>query len=309
MSGTKNTSLDSDSSNSSSRISLRSSKRSLKDRSFDDGTKSDKTTSNKPTKQPKKNPPKPAEVALCEMELTLEQKIDKILTSTSQTNDSIKELQEDVTAIKASLSINDAKIKKIEVETVALKNEIAALSTANNKLQQQSLSKDIVIFGLQPIQQNQMSDLVAALSAATKLPITINDFAHIYITTQRSQQKSTVHAKFYSQQHKDTFMRLLRDRKKNNNPLLYEDIMRPAPDDPKRGTEIIVRSKLTTSNRDIIREARNHKSRIKFTWERDGRILIRQTDTSPIIEVLSMNQLMKLLNPSSSDDHQNINNT
>lgn len=245
--------------------------------------------------------------------MSLEQKVDKLLsqneiiiTSTNETNDAIKTLQDDVSAIKVSQAENSVKFNKIDTEIATLKSDIISLSVENNKLRQQSLSNEIIIFGLPAVEPIHMQELIASLSKATALIITRNDFVHIYCIKQRNGQKSTLHAKFYSQQQKDIFVQRLRDRKKANNPLLIDEMMQLNPNDPRRGTEIFVRTKLTTTNRDIIKEARNHKTKFKFVWEKDGRILIKQTETSPILEILSMQQLMELLNPRSSNGHQNV---
>lgn len=242
--------------------------------------------------------------------MQLDEKIDKLLsqnetivTSTSETSESIKILQIVVAAIIVAQSSEKVNFEKIDTEISALKTNIATLSDENNKLHQQSLSSEIVIFGLPFIQP--MHELVVSLSAATALPITINDFAHIYPAQQRNTQNATIRAKFYSQQIREIFMQRLRDRKKAAKPLLIDEFMQMSSNDPRRGTEISIRSNLTKINQDILKEARNHKTKIKFVWENNGRILTRQTETSPVVEISSMRQLMELLNPSSTGNQQN----
>lgn len=295
MSSPKKPNQDTESSNSPC-ASPRSSKRLLKDRSFDDDKNTEKIATEKRPKlnTNKKSPSK----------MSLEQKVDKLLkqnetiiTSTKETNDAIKVLQDDVSIIKVSQEENSEKFKKIDTEIAALKSDIATLSDENNKLRQQTLSSEIVIFGLPAVPPNHMHEFIAALSTATTLNISNNDFIYIYSTKPRNAQKSTLHAKFYHQQQKDMLVQRLRERKKANNPLLIEEIMKLNADDPRRGTEISVRSKLTTTNRDIMKEARNHKTKIKFVWEKDGRILTRQMENSPIVEIFSMKQLLEIINP------------
>lgn len=239
------------------------------------------------------------------MAMTSEQKLDLLIQQNSTLIDNVNatkitlvQLQKDVADIKVSQKENARKIKQIDKEILSLKAEIATLSTNNNKLQQNSLSRDIVIFGLPAMKREQMPQIISALSTASAFPLAPNDFMHIYPITQKDKSKCTIHAKFHVERQKIDFVESLRQRKlQSKNPLLAEDIMQLANNDPRRGTEIVVRSKLTSMNRTIINEARNQKSKIKYAWEKDGRILIRQTDAAPIIEIHSMSQLMDLLNP------------
>lgn len=225
----------------------------------------------------------------------------QIMETTSEISSNQKLMQQDIAIIKTVQSSTTIQVKKMSKEILTLQSQVSTLSAENNKLQQTSLARDIVIFGLPSLNRGEMNQLVISLSTVSNTPISIGDFVHIYPIQQRNKTNCTVHAKFYNEQQKKTFVENIKKKK----PLLIEDIIPLRPDDPRRGSEISVRSKLTATNRAILNEARNHKDKIKFAWENDGRILIRQSDQSRIIEIYAINQLMEILNPTNGAGSNN----
>lgn len=78
----------------------------------------------------------------------------RILEFISSTSDSLKTLQADVSEIKSTQTNDAKKMRKITKQVEDLHSQVAALSAENNALQQNSLSRDIVIFGLPALPQN-----------------------------------------------------------------------------------------------------------------------------------------------------------
>lgn len=227
-----------------------------------------------------------------QIKLLVEQN-ERIIKTTSETNSSQSIMQKDIATIKANQMTTTAQVNEMSKEISTLQLQVSSLSAANNTLQQNCLARDIIIFGLPSLKRNEMGQLISSLSTATNTSINMSDFVHIYPLQQKNKDNCTIHAKFYNEQRKNVFIENFKQKK----PLLVEDIVQLQPNDTRRGTEIKVRSKLTATNRSILNEARNHKDKIKFAWEKDGRILIRQSDNSRIIEIFSLNQLMEILNP------------
>jgi hypothetical protein len=222
---------------------------------------------------------------------TLLAQMQTVVSNTTVTNEQLTKLSGEVDAVKTVQTATTKKVAKLNKEITALKNNVASLETENNMLHQKSLSREIVIFGFYSLKKETMGTLVDSLGEALELQLNLNDFVHIYPVQHKDKARCTIYGELYSQQKKDMLIKKCRAKK----PLVIEDVMNLNPNDPRRGTEIAIRSKLTTRNRLILNEARKHKDNFKFAWENEGRILIRQDEKSPIMEIHSMDQLMQLL--------------
>lgn len=220
-----------------------------------------------------------------------------IMESLQRQNESLEALKADVAAIKTSRNADAKKLAKVDKELNQLKSKVESLAAENNQLHQHALERDIVVFGLPPLRRDQLPELVSSLATHTNTQLSPADFSHIYCTTRRDKTKSTLHARFHCNQKKTEFLNSIKEKKKNNIPILLEDLLQLGPNDPRRGSEIVAKPKLTAANQQIFNEARKHKDKFKFVWQSEGRLLIRQSEASPIMEIVSMNQLMELLNP------------
>lgn len=217
--------------------------------------------------------------------------------------ETMKTLTEEVKSIKLFQAETAKKMSKMHQRIIEMEDEVTILTTTNNKLEQQALSRDVTIFGLPSLKREQLPSLISSLSAVSSVPLNESDFVHVYPTRVRNKPLCNVHLKFFNEQKKAEFMKSVKQKK----PILTEDLVELQPADKARGNEIIIRQKITDINRGILNEARNQKAKIKFAWEKDGRILIQLTETSPITEVQSLNQLMEIVTRTSQPSSSAIN--
>lgn len=241
--------------------------------------------------------------AMTPLPLTNDQKLEllitqmnQVITNTNTTNETLQTLIDDVKVIKEKQHVADKRLRKMEKKIGTMHDDVEKLKIENNKLQQNSLSRDFVIFGLPNIDKKEMPDFVAALSNASNFAISYNDLENIYPVPMKSDRKKCIiYGKFYSEKMKTDFLKACRQKK----PFPVENIAKLNSNDPMRGKEVFVRSQLTSTNRLLAAESRKQRSlgKLQYAWERDGRILIRKNDTTPIIELQSLNQLMAIISP------------
>ena len=81
-----------------------------------------------------------------------------------------------------------------------------------------------------------------------------------------------------------------------------------SPNDTLRGKKVFLKTQLTDANRDLAAEARRQRAngKFKYVWEKDGRILAREGDKTPVIELHSMRQLMEIVIPTPYNDVNTI---
>lgn len=219
--------------------------------------------------------------------------------------ESVNDIQREVQKISEKQIESDKKLLKVEKRMTSMEQEIENIKSHNNELAQDSLSRDFVIFGLPFFEKANNNKVIASLARETGVKFDISDLQYFYASrTAKDRKKCVVHGRFHFEKYKSNLISECR----NKSPILVEDIIELKPDDPMLGTEIHIRSQLTTKNRELANEARRQRSKgkLKFVWEKDGRILIRKTDNSSIVQLRSMNQLIQLvteLQPTTNHQH------
>lgn len=224
---------------------------------------------------------------LTETMKTQTEKIDTLVTTTTSIDNRLKTLE---TSQKAT----DKRVNKLKKIVNELQVELDSVKADNNHLNQVALSKDFVIFGLSYFEKDKTDQIINSLSHASGVQFTKSDLQNFYpVRLRKDKKKCIVHGRFYDEKLKTEFISGWR----SNKPIVVEDVMQLKANDTSRGTEIFIRNQLTNSNRELSAEARLQRNagKLKYVWEKDGRILIRKSDNSPIIEIRSMNQLMSLI--------------
>ena len=224
-----------------------------------------------------------------QMQLIIAQvsKIDTLL-------ESVKAIQDDVKKLSERQIESDKKLLKVERRVTKMEKEIEVLKSHNNELSQNSLSRDFVIFGLPFFEKSDNDKIISKLAKETGVQFDSSDLQSFYASrTAKNKKKCVVHGRFYSEKLKSKL--ISGSRKKD--PIVVEDIIELQPDDPIHGTQVYIRSQLTSENRELANEARRQRSngKLKFVWEKDGRILARKTESSSILQLRSMNQLMQII--------------
>jgi hypothetical protein len=86
-----------------------------------------------------------------------------------------------------------------------------------------------------------------------------------------------------------------RDPDGKYSPVTTEMVFDIALNHQSRGLELQFRDKLTDTNREILNEIRQNKSKIKFFWLNDGNYLIREKQNSKAIRIMSVNHLKEVI--------------
>lgn len=234
----------------------------------------------------------------CAMDLTtmttdekinlLVEKMISVEKKQDSTSANINTIMTEIGLLKSDYKNVSKKVDIVESNMATLKSENDNLRKSVNSLAQQSLSNEICIFNLPPVNKDKVDEVIRGICSATGFSINLkNDLKTKYVVNQKNN-KSHIVVNFYDQRCKDGFMISC----KNKKPLLLEDICKLNVEDPLNGTEIFVKNKQSQLNRELLKEARNHKGVFKFIWENEGRILMRQDEKSPIIHVQSVNDVL-----------------
>lgn len=217
------------------------------------------------------------------------------------TNNRLESLENRMSNQELNHAATEKKVVRLEKIVSKLSAQIDKLNGENNQLMQNSLSRDFVIFGLPSFQKGDTEKVIDSLSQKSGVNFSKTDLNKFYATTMRKDKKKCiVHGQFYNEKLKSDFITAYQTKK----PIYVEDIVNLKSDDTLRGTEIFIRSQLTSTYREISTEARRQRinGKLKYVWEKDGRVLIRKQENSQIIQLQSMQQLMEIINNSQSSN-------
>lgn len=241
----------------------------------------------------------------CEKMSNMEEKIDKLQEQFSEfmkmqqnthaivMEQSIKltNLAADVNQLKEDHKLSKKRFAKVDKEIASLSSSVDLLSAANNKLQQQALYRDVILSGLPMLQKKDIIPVISSLGLQIGVPLNEGDIADAYSIASKNKDRAITIVKFHTEKTKRDVMTAYRNKK----PILIEDIVRLGSDDKRRGSEIYINSNLTLHNRELKSAARKELTVLKYVWEKDGRILIREADNTRIIEITSIKQLNEIV--------------
>jgi hypothetical protein len=226
----------------------------------------------------------------------LEQRFDELDDKIHNLNENVNRMDDNLKSMNEKLTESNKRVFKLEKNVAKLMNENDMSKITDNQIQQKLLSNQFVIFGLPSFDNKTADQIIYALSEKSGVNFDKSDLKKFYATkTRTDSNKCVVHGEFYSEKIKNQFLLACFEKK----PIVVEDIVTTLKrSDKRRGTEIYVKSQLTPMNRELSLEARRQrlKGNFKYAWERDGRILVKQDDGGPTIEIKSMEQMMTLVN-------------
>lgn len=224
----------------------------------------------------------------------LNESVETIKAKIDQLNDNISRIDSNLKKVNENQTKTDQRLSKLENAFDKLSEKLEVFEREKNKLEQKMLNKQFVIFGLPAFDKRKYDDVIKALSEKSRVRFDKSDLKNFYALTQRSDHtKCVVHGEFHSEKIIASFLAGC----KANKPLIAEDIVELERGDQRRGTEIYVKPQLTHLNQELSLEARNQriKGKFKYTWVKDGRILVKADDNAATVEITSMKQLMAIV--------------
>lgn len=253
-------------------------------------------------------PPQPVFEQILDQLCIMNRKMDLMTNSLQNLDGRVQSVEDKMSAIVVKQAVSDKKIKSISKSSMKINDELEALRRENNRLSQDALRNEFIIFGLPMFEKSKSAPIIQALSTAAGVNISLNDLVNFHPVAMRSdKQQCIVRGEFTNARIKDDFLKGWR----SNKPITVEDIVELADNDTRRGKPVFISHQLSAINRKIKTEARLQKAKGKITevWEDRGRVLVRTEDNSPAIHVLSINHLMETITPyhrnsSNSDDSE-----
>ena len=208
----------------------------------------------------------------------------------------LKQMVEDVKAIKSTVSKTDEKldtinsqIAELKFENEGLKSTVKDLISENrvlhskvNELEQYSRKDNIIINGLPYSNDENIGEMVMLVSNALKVPLFDYDISAVHRLPSRDDKIPAVIVRLNSRSKKS---QLVENSKKMR---LHGKSLNLNPAVP-----IYVSEHLTPNSMHILKNALQLKTRgmISQAWSRDGKIFIRQKDNEATKRITDLSQL------------------
>lgn len=201
----------------------------------------------------------------------LSEKYDVLLTKIDNNNEIIKDQCKTINEIKKSNIVKDQVIKN--------------LSEKVDNLEQYTRNKNIEIVGLNEIPGENCKQLVVDIAKKLNLNINIDevDVAHRVKSLKNNKSKNII-AQFKSRTIRDMLVQ-------KRNLIITETNLNGTP----IGTKLYINEHLTNFYKNLLRLAklRQRETDFKFVWFKNSKIFARRTETSPIINIQSEEDVVK----------------
>lgn len=171
-------------------------------------------------------------------------------------------------------------ISGLKKENLKLKTEVEDLSVKVNALEQYSRNYNIEIQGVPIMKDENTYDIVASIAQAANCNIVGNDieFCHRLQNSDRNPNKPpAIIAKFYTRQAKIALLKNIKSKKLEAKDIGFAS----SPN------SLFINEHLTATNKNLFWLARNTRTSLgyKFAWTRDGRVLLRKDENSPVLRI------------------------
>lgn len=220
--------------------------------------------------------------------------IPTILANQDALDKKIEAVIEKVTAIEARTSSLEGAMTDVYAEINQMKSSIQHMAIDMNKIQQTNLKNHFVIQNLPPdLHKNSALKVMQALAARMDIHLESGDFqTQPYVRQQRNKKSSHILGAFYDVRKKQQLF----NKYKVSRPIPVEDICENLQADSIfRGKEISLNNLLTKTNSSLLYHARQEKELFEFRWENEGRVLLKQRQGAPTIEVTSLGHLQQII--------------
>lgn len=210
--------------------------------------------------------------------MTMEEKIDKILTGQGKINKAMDEFLKTVNKLQSDIQKRDEKIKEIEDEL--------------HDLQQQSRKNHLEIHNLPQIEgEDEAVLLLNIISVASAVGIEINedDIEKCFRLNSKNKSKpKPIIIQFSSGKKRN---KILAERKKI---VTQDQILKNGNDD--RTSRVYINESLTRYNKELLYKTKAEASKkgYKYVWTSDGAILMKKEEGARVIRIKNEDGLTKI---------------
>lgn len=217
------------------------------------------------------------------LETVIERVIEKVIV---RLHDSIDFNTNVINDLRAELSKRDEKIKELQDELVNTKyNSNAGVEQLNQYVRR----NNVEVHGVPELQGEDVYELVNNIGRAVGCEINKSDVdvAHRLPTTNKTLPRPIV-IKFVNRWKKEQLMAA----KKQNRQLQSTAVGVNAPSHP-----IYINDHLTPKIKGLLKRAKDLRMKgYKFVWVRDGRVYVRKHETSAVILIKEIEDILRLEN-------------
>lgn len=160
------------------------------------------------------------------------------------------------------------------------------------------LANSFNVFGVPRIFREDTFRAFEAICNALDCTVNETDLKELYIVSHKDNMTAHISGTFHDLRKKTEIMNAQKIARRFKKPIMCEDIFTTiGPTHPLRGREITFRSLLLDRTRELYNFALEYWDIYKYIWEVDGKVLVRVSDTSRPVEILSQNHLIQLAGP------------
>lgn len=158
---------------------------------------------------------------------------------------------------------------------------IDELKAELNEVRQERLDRSFILLGMPPVK----ADAAETLSILKRFlrvsnvddEIKAEDFERLYIMTTRNNKGAIMMGEFWDRRKRMIIMNKVRHNVREKGHVWNEKVFEACKRDDSsfKGKPIWMRSQLTQETRQLMDQARQHKTILPYVWERDGRVLVK----------------------------------
>lgn len=236
--------------------------------------------------------------------------------------DEIKNLRNEIFEIKSScefvankyeqinqhMALNNDLLKKLSTEIKELKEnnlkkdeQITAMETKINTLEQQLIKNNIEIKNIPPTVNENLIEVLKAVGKTINYEINTSDITDIFRTKTKDHKRSTIIASFSSYTCKTHFIKNAKSLRKVELDKIRESMTsvqnREQQTRETYGEKLVfVNSQLTPTNKHLLWLAKNkaRECNWRFVWEASGKILARKAENGEAIHIATVNDVNKI---------------
>ncbi|KAJ2937587.1 hypothetical protein O0L34_g19067 [Tuta absoluta] len=200
-----------------------------------------------------------------------------------------------VTTLESDVSQCKKSFGEVQEENNLLKNDLLSLKSKTAKLEQQARCCNIEIQNVPESKMENLENMIKKLGVTLGVPIELAAVRAVHRVAHNSAKTGRPKAivvQFTTRRLRDNVLAAARVRRDLQSDCLLEPQGKPPQ-------PIYVSEHLTLENKILFSKARALKKKgYTWVWAKDGNIMARKGDATPILHIRSENDITKLLNNS-----------
>ncbi|XP_045459285.1 uncharacterized protein LOC123669739 [Melitaea cinxia] len=235
-------------------------------------------------------------------------KVDLEASISNMVSTLLQPIKDDITSLRESVSFINSKydefnnkviglekelksLSSLSIELSTLKKKIDTLETENNSREQWSRRSNIEVYGIPERKNENLMEILKTISDRTGYQL--NPSTDIDFVTRVAHSKSEnrlikpIVIKFLSRWKKDDFLALAKRIKLQCSDIGFAG----------NSSNVYFKEHLTRSNKALLQEAKKlaKEKNFSYVWIKNCTIMVRRTDTSPVLHILSNSDLKKIV--------------